>query len=189
MGDPQQPDKPARLIDPVRAHPFQVVLFDELEKAHPDVAAILLQILDDGRVTDAKGRTIDFRHALIVLTTNLQDEEVALALRTELLDRIDEIVRFQDLGLPQIEAIVTIHVDALAERLGARNVVLNLSHEAKLYLARVSMAAGSGARYVQRTVSHYVSTPLSTALLRGDLRDGSAATVTLEGDALRVQAA
>jgi ATP-dependent Clp protease ATP-binding subunit ClpC len=182
-------DEAGQLTEPVRRRPYCVVLFDELEKAHPDVAAILLQILDDGRVTDAKGRTIDFRHALIVLTTNLQDEEVALALRTELLDRIDEIVRFQDLGLPQIEAIVTIHVDALAERLGARNVVLSLSDEAKLYLARVSMAAGSGARYVQRTVSHYVSTPLSTALLRGDLRDGSAATVTLEGDALRVQAA
>jgi ATP-dependent Clp protease ATP-binding subunit ClpC len=182
-------DEAGQLTEPVRRRPYCVVLFDELEKAHPDVAAILLQILDDGRVTDAKGRTIDFRHALIVLTTNLQDDEVPLALRTELLDRIDEVVRFEELGLPQIEAIVTIHVDALAQRLGARNVVLNLSDEAKLYLARVSMASGTGARYVQRTVSHYVSTPLSTALLRGDLRDGSSASVTLDGDALRVLAA
>jgi ATP-dependent Clp protease ATP-binding subunit ClpC len=182
-------DEAGQLTEPVRRRPYCVVLFDELEKAHPDVAAILLQILDDGRVTDAKGRTIDFRHALIVLTTNLQDDEVPLALRTELLDRIDEVVRFEELGLPQIEAIVTIHVDALAQRLGARNVVLNLSDEAKLYLARVSMASGTGARYVQRTVSHYVSTPLSTALLRGDLRDGSSASFTLDGDALRVLAA
>ena len=91
--------------------------------------------------------------------------------------------------MPQIEAIVTIHVDALARRLGARNVTLKLSDDAKLYLARVSMAAGSGARYVGRTVSHYVSTPLSTALLRGELREGSSASVTLEGDALRVLAA
>lgn len=182
-------DEPGQLTEPVRRRPYCVVLFDEVEKAHPDVAAILLQILDDGRVTDSKGRTIDFRHALIILTTNLTDDDLAIAFRLELLDRIDEIVPFQELGLEQIEAIVTIHVDALAERLGARNVSLNLSNDAKLYLARVSMAAGSGARYVQRTVSHYVSTPLSTALLRGELRDGGAAEVTLDGDALRVRAA
>ncbi len=182
-------DEPGQLTEPVRRRPYCVVLFDELEKAHPDVAAILLQILDDGRVTDAKGRTIDFRHALIILTTNLEDDELPIALRSELLNRIDEIVPFEPLGLAQIEAIVTIHVDALAQRLGVRNVTLALSDEAKLYLARVSIGAGSGARYVQRTVSHYVSTPLSTALLRGELRDGCGATVTLDGDVLRVLAA
>jgi ATP-dependent Clp protease ATP-binding subunit ClpC len=182
-------DEPGQLTEPVRRRPYCVVLFDEVEKAHPDVASILLQILDDGRLTDSKGRTIDFRHALIILTTNLQDDDLGVAFRLELLDRIDEIVPFQELGIEQIEAIVTIHVDALAGRLGARNVRLNLSDEAKIYLARVSMAAGSGARYVQRTVSHYVSTPLSTALLRGELRDGCAAEVTLEGDSLSVRAA
>jgi ATP-dependent Clp protease ATP-binding subunit ClpC len=182
-------DEPGQLTEPVRRRPYCVVLFDEVEKAHPDVAAILLQILDDGRVTDSKGRVIDFRHALIILTTNLADDELAMAFRSELLNRIDEIVPFQELGIEQIEAIVEIHVDALAERLGARNVRLNLSEDAKFYLARVSIAAGSGARYVQRTVSHYVSTPLSTALLRGELREGSGADVTLDGDALRVRAA
>jgi ATP-dependent Clp protease ATP-binding subunit ClpC len=182
-------DQPGQLTEPVRRRPYCVVLFDEVEKAHPDVASILLQILDDGRVTDSKGRTIDFRHALIILTTNLAEDELGIALRLELLDRIDDVVPFAELGLEQIEAIVTIHVDALAERLGARNVSLNLSDDAKIYLARVSMAAGSGARYVQRTVSHYVSTPLSAALLRGELRDGGAAQVTLEGDALQVRAA
>ena len=114
---------------------------------------------------------------------------MAIALRPELLNRIDEIVPFAELGLPQIEAIVTIHADSLAQRLGARDVTLSLSHDAKLYLARVSMASGSGARYVQRTVSHYVSTPLSTALLRGELRAGSVADVVLDGDELRVRAA
>jgi ATP-dependent Clp protease ATP-binding subunit ClpC len=182
-------DEPGQLTEPVRRRPYCVVLFDELEKAHPDVAAVLLQILDDGRVTDAKGRTIDFRHALIVLTTNLEDDEVAFSLRPELLNRIDEMIAFESLGLPQIEAIVTIHADALAGRLGARNVTLHLSDEAKLYLARVSMGAGSGARYVQRTVSHYVSTPLSTAILRGELREGGTADVTLDGGELRVRAA
>jgi ATP-dependent Clp protease ATP-binding subunit ClpC len=182
-------DEAGQLTEPVRRRPYCVVLFDEMEKAHPEVAAILLQILDEGRVTDAKGRAIDFRHTIIILTTNLEEDELAIALRHELLDRIEEIVPFEELGLPQIEAIVTIHVEALAQRLGARNVTLELSDEAKLYLARVSMGAGSGARYVARTVSHHVSTPLSTALLRGEVREGSVALVTLDGGALRVRAA
>ena len=182
-------DEAGQLTEPVRRRPYCVVLFDEMEKAHPEVAAILLQILDEGRVTDAKGRAIDFRHTIIILTTNLEEDELSIALRHELLDRIEEIVPFEELGLPQIEAIVTIHVDALAQRLGARNVTLELSDEAKLYLARVSMGAGSGARYVARTVSHYVSTPLSTALLRGEVREGSAARVTLDDGELRVRAA
>jgi ATP-dependent Clp protease ATP-binding subunit ClpC len=182
-------EEPGQLTEPVRRRPYCVVLFDELEKAHPDVAAILLQILDDGRVTDAKGRTIDFRHALIVLTTNLPPDEIPFALRPELMNRIDDVVHFNPLELEQIEAIVEIHVEALAARLGARNVALRLSEEAKRYLARVSFGAGSGARYVQRTVSHYVSTPLSAAILRGELRDGAIANVTLSGDALVVSAA
>jgi ATP-dependent Clp protease ATP-binding subunit ClpC len=182
-------DEPGQLTEPVRRRPYCIVLFDEIEKAHPDVAALLLQILDDGRLTDAKGRTIDFRHTLIVLTTNLAQDELPYALRPELLDRIDEIVAFASLGLPEIEAIVEIHVDELALRLGARNVRLSLSNDAKQYLARVSMGAGDGARYVQRTVSHYVSTPLSTALLRGELRAGGRAEVTLDGDELCVKAA
>lgn len=182
-------DEPGQLTEPVRRRPYCVVLFDELEKAHPDVAAILLQILDDGRVTDAKGRTIDFRHALIILTTNLPQDEIGLALRPELVNRIDDLVHFNDLTFDDIEAIVTIHVDALAGRLGARNVHLRLSDEAKHYLAKVSLGAGSGARFVQRTVSHYVSTPLSTALLRGELRDGGTADVTLVEDSLVIRAA
>jgi ATP-dependent Clp protease ATP-binding subunit ClpC len=182
-------DEPGQLTEPVRRRPYCVVLFDELEKAHPDVAAILLQILDDGRVTDAKGRTIDFRHALIVLTTNLEDDELALALRPELVNRIDEIVTFDSLGLPQIEAIVAIHVDALAARLGARDVRLRLSEDARRFLADESMAAGTGARYVGRTVSRHVSTPLSTAILRGVLQAGTTANVDLHEGTLVVRAA
>jgi ATP-dependent Clp protease ATP-binding subunit ClpC len=182
-------DEPGQLTEPVRRRPYCVILFDELEKAHPDVANVLLQILDDGRVTDAKGRTIDFRHALIVLTTNLEDDQVADYLRPEFLNRIDDRVRFNELQLADIEAIVEIHVDALVQRMGARNLHLQLSDDAKAYLAKVSIGAGSGARYVQRTVSHYISTPLSTAILRGELRDGGTATVTLDGDTLIVRAA
>jgi len=182
-------DEPGQLTEPVRRRPYCVILFDELEKAHPDVANVLLQILDDGRVTDAKGRTIDFRHALIVLTTNLEEDQIGEYLRPELLNRIDDRVQFNELQLADIEAIVEIHVDALAERMGARSLHLTLSDDAKAYLAKVSIGAGSGARYVQRTVSHYVSTPLSTAILKGELREGGTASVTLNGDALVVRAA
>ncbi len=182
-------DEPAQLTEPVRRRPYCVVLFDELEKAHPDVAAILLQILDDGRVTDAKGRTIDFRHALIIMTTNLSDEELPIAFRPEFLNRIDDIVHFNTLDLEHIEQIVAIHVDSLADRLGARDVTLALSPDARAFLAREAMSAGSGARYVHRIVARHVSTPLSSAILRGELPKGSAADVTFEAGALVVRAA
>ncbi|MBV8489371.1 MAG: ATP-dependent Clp protease ATP-binding subunit [Candidatus Eremiobacteraeota bacterium] len=182
-------DEAGQLTEPVRRRPYCVVLFDELEKAHPDVAATLLQILDDGRVTDAKGRTIDFRHTLIVLTTNLEDDELAFALRPELVNRIDEVVAFAALELPEIEAIVSIHVDALAARLGVRDVRLRLSEDARRFLAAESMAAGSGARFVARTVSRHVSTPLSTAILRGELGAGATAGVDLHEGMLVVRAA
>lgn len=182
-------DEPGQLTEPVRRRPYCVVLFDELESAHPDVAAILLQILDDGQVTDAKGRRIDFRHAIVILTTNLSEGDMQVVLRPDLLNRIDEIIAFNELSLDEIEQIVAIHVDALGRRLDARLVRLRLSEEAKRYLALESMAAGSGARYVQRTVSRRISTPLSSAILRGDIKDGSAAEVALHEGTLVVKAA
>ncbi|HEV3152236.1 MAG TPA: ATP-dependent Clp protease ATP-binding subunit [Candidatus Baltobacteraceae bacterium] len=182
-------DEAGQLTEPVRRRPYCVVLFDELEKAHPDVAAILLQILDDGRVTDAKGRTIDFRHALIIMTTNLSDDELSGEFRPEFLNRIDDIVHFNDLDLKHIEQIVAIHVDQLAGRLGARDVRLQLTDGARAFLAGEAMNAGSGARYVHRTVARHVSTPLSTAILRGELPKGSSAHVHLEGGGLVVRAA
>ncbi len=182
-------EEAGQLTEQVRRRPYCVVLFDELEKAHPDVAAILLQILDDGRVTDAKGRTIDFRHALIVMTTNCDEGELEFALRPELLNRIDDAILFANLRLPEIEQIVTIHVDSLAGRLGARDVTLTLTDAARKRLAEAAMEAGSGARYVQRTVAREVSTPLSTAILRGELQPGSTAAVDYEDGKLTVKAA
>jgi len=182
-------EEAGQLTEPVRRRPYCVVLFDELEKAHPDVAAILLQILDDGRVTDAKGRTVDFRHALIIMTTNLSDDEIPIAFRPEFLNRIDDTVHFNDLQFEDIEQIVAIHVDALADRLGARDVRLQLDEPARAFLARESMNAGSGARYVHRIVARHVSTPLSVAILRGELPKGCSADVRLDGDTLVVRAA
>ncbi|MFN2459306.1 MAG: ATP-dependent Clp protease ATP-binding subunit [Candidatus Velthaea sp.] len=182
-------DEPGQLTEAVRRRPYSVVLFDEIEKAHPDVAAILLQILDDGRVTDAKGRTIDFRHALIVLTSNLERDEVEGNLRRELLDRIDDVVVFADLGPAEIEKIVELQLGALAERLGARSMTLVLTDGARSYLTKQSIASGNGARYVARSIARHVTTPLSGAILRGDIRDGQIANVDYDGREITVAAA
>jgi ATP-dependent Clp protease ATP-binding subunit ClpC len=182
-------EEAGQLTEPIRRRPYSVVLFDEIEKAHPDVAAILLQILDDGRVTDAKGRTIDFRHAIVVLTSNLDREELEAALRPELLDRIDEIVYFKELGPREIEKIVTLQVALLADRLGAHAMHLDLSDTARTFLARESSSQGSGARYVARAISRHVTTPLSEAILRGRLASGHTARVDYDGSAITVEPA
>jgi ATP-dependent Clp protease ATP-binding subunit ClpC len=182
-------DEPGQLTEAVRRRPYSVVLFDEIEKAHPDVAAILLQILDDGRVTDAKGRSIDFRHSLIVLTSNLERDEVESNLRAELIDRIDDIVVFAPLGRPEIERIVELQLRSLGERLGARSVTLALTADARRYLAERSVDAGNGARFVARSIARYVTTPLSSALLSGGIQPGQTAHVDFDGNAIVVRAA
>jgi len=182
-------DEPGQLTEPIRRRPYSVVLFDEIEKAHPDVAAILLQILDDGRVTDAKGRAIDFRHAIVVMTSNLDRDELEAQLRAELIDRIDEIVVFKELGSREIEQIVTLQVALLAGRLGAHAMHLDLSEPARSFLARESSSQGSGARYVARAIARHVTTPLSEAILRGQLTTGHTARVDYAGGAITVEAA
>ncbi len=179
-------DEPGQLTEPVRRRPYCVVLFDEFEKAHADVAAILLQILDDGRVTDAKGRAIDFRHAVVILTSNADPSELELYVRPELLNRIDDVVRFNDLGEREIERIVDLQMGAVAERLGALRVSIDLSDDARRFLAEESIAAGSGARYVARTISKLVTNPLSNAILRGEIAAGGNARVELR-DSERIE--
>jgi ATP-dependent Clp protease ATP-binding subunit ClpC len=182
-------DEAGQLTEPVRRRPYSVVLFDEIEKAHPDVIAILLQILDDGRVTDAKGRTIDFRHALIVITSNLDPDELPAVLRPELLDRIDEVVRFKELGFNEIEQIVELQLEEVRARVAGRSIVLLLTPDARRYLAHESIGAGSGARFVARAIARYVMTPLSNAILRGELPDGATARVEYDGVTVTVKAA
>jgi ATP-dependent Clp protease ATP-binding subunit ClpC len=182
-------DEPGQLTEPIRRRPYSVVLFDEIEKAHPDVAAILLQLLDDGRVTDAKGRAIDFRHAIIVLTSNLERDDLVGALRGELLDRIDEVIVFEELGLPEIERIVALQIALLAERLGAHAMRLELTERARVFLATESMSAGDGARNVARSISRHVATPLSGAILRGEIHSGQTAKVAFDGNEITVNAA
>jgi len=179
-------DEPGQLTEPVRRRPYSVVLFDEFEKAHGDVAAVLMQVLDDGRVTDAKGRAIDFRHAIVILTSNADPAELEVYLRPELLNRIDDVVHFNVLNEADIEAIVDLQMHRVAERLGVLRVSIVLSDAARRFLATESIAAGSGARYVARTIARLVTNPLSTAILRGDVKEGGAARVEL-GDDERIE--
>ena len=181
-------EEAGQLTEPVRRRPYCVVLFDEFEKAHADVAAILLQILDDGRVTDAKGRTIDFRHAIIMMTTNVERDELESTLRPELLDRIDEIVLFADLGAPEIEEIVEMQVARSPTGSARTRCGSSSPRRAPVSRARV-IAAGSGARYVARTIARHVTTPLSEAILRGRLASGHTARVDYDGRAITVEAA
>jgi ATP-dependent Clp protease ATP-binding subunit ClpC len=182
-------DEPGQLTEPVRRRPYSVILFDEIEKAHADVAAILLQILDDGRVTDAKGRTIDFRHAIVILTSNLDENDIEMTLRPELLDRIDDVIVFVELGHAHIERIVELQLASLGERLARRAVTLELSADARTFLTEASIAAGSGARYVARSIARHVTTPLSAAILRGEIADGTTANIDYDGTAITVRAA
>ncbi|MFY9779431.1 MAG: ATP-dependent Clp protease ATP-binding subunit [Candidatus Baltobacteraceae bacterium] len=173
-------DEPGQLTEPVRRRPYCVVLFDEFEKAHADVAAILLQILDDGRVTDSKGRTVDFRHAIVILTSNADPRELEIYLRPELLNRIDDVVRFNELGEREIETIVDLQMHDVAARLGDLRITIVLSDAAKRFLATESLNAGSGARYVARTIARFVTNPLSSAILRGEIKEGGRARVELK---------
>ncbi|HEV3156184.1 MAG TPA: AAA family ATPase, partial [Candidatus Baltobacteraceae bacterium] len=179
-------DEAGHLTEQVRRRPYCVILLDEFEKAHPDIASILLHVLDEGRLTDAKGRTVDFRHAIVILTANDDDDNALLGFRTELLDRLDEIVHFQPLGLREIEHIVELQVGEVRKRLGERRVRLLLSDEARRSLAETSLEAGSGARYVSRTISRLITTPLSAAMLRGEIADGTTARIELRNDSIIV---
>ena len=182
-------EEPGQLTEPIRRRPYSVVLFDEIEKAHPDVAALLLQILDDGRVTDSKGRSIDFRHAIIVLTSNTERDELESMLRPELLDRIDEVIVFAPLGSAEIEKIVELQIELLAMRVGAQSMQLHLSERARQFLTGESMAQGNGARFVARAIARHVTTPLSDAILRGRLAAGHTARVDYDGNDIIVEAA
>jgi ATP-dependent Clp protease ATP-binding subunit ClpC len=183
-------EEPGQLTEPVRRRPYCVVLFDEFEKAHADVAAILLQILDDGRVTDSKGRTVDFRHAIVILTSNADPKELEIYLRPELLNRIDDVVQFNELGERAIEMIVDLQMHDVAARLGDLRITIVLSDKAKRFLATESLNAGSGARYVARTIARFVTNPLSSAILRGEIKEGGRARVELnDADTIEVIAA
>ena len=189
------------LTEAVRRRPYQVILFDEVEKAHGDVFNILLQVLDDGRLTDGQGRTVDFSNTLIILTSNLGSqylanvadgddvatvepqvmEVVRAHFRPEFLNRLDEIILFHRLGQDTMGPIVDIQVGRVGRLLRDRKITLSLTDAARTWLGRVGYDPVYGARPLKRAVQKYLQDPLADAILRGDIHDGSLVTVN-EGD-------
>ena len=189
------------LTEAVRRRPYQVVLFDEVEKAHGDVFNVLLQVLDDGRLTDGQGRTVDFTNTLIILTSNLgsqflagmrEDEEVTSVepqvmeivrahFRPEFLNRLDEVILFHRLGQAHMAPIVDIQVARVGKLLADRKVTLDLTDAARAWLGRVGYDPVYGARPLKRAVQRYLQDPLADLILRGEVKDGATVHVD-EGD-------
>ena len=190
-------DEGGQLTEAVRRKPYSVVLFDEIEKAHPDVFNVLLQVLDDGRLTDSKGRTVDFKNTVIILTSNIGspilleagmrssvekvDEEetrervmaeVRGHFRPEFINRLDDIVFFEALRPEDLRAIVDIQVNRLRKMLAQRHIEIDLTNEAKEMLGTLGYDPVYGARPLKRVIRKYIENPLSHALLKGDFKDG-----------------
>jgi len=204
-------DEGGQLTEAVRRRPYTVVLLDEVEKAHPEVFDVLLQVLDDGRLTDGQGRTVDFRNALLVLTSNLgsallvehslaaptvgdastRDAVMAVvrqAFKPEFLNRLDEVVLFDQLGTDELTRIVDLQVEALAARLVSRRITLEVSPAAREWLALTGFDPTYGARPLRRIVQTAIGDQLARGLLSGDVTDGSRVRVDedTDSDTLRV---
>ena len=189
------------LTEAVRRRPYQVILFDEVEKAHGDVFNVLLQVLDDGRLTDGQGRTVDFSNTLIILTSNLGSQYLANMaegddvssvepqvmeivrshFRPEFLNRLDEVILFHRLGQSHMAPIVDIQVSRVDKLLADRKIVLDLTDAARAWLGRVGYDPVYGARPLKRAVQRYLQDPLADMILRGEVKDGSTVKVD-EGD-------
>ncbi len=192
------------LTEAVRRRPYQVVLFDEIEKAHPDVFNVLLQVLDDGRLTDGQGRTVDFSNTVMIMTSNLGAEHlvnqpdgadvedvrgdvmaaVRAAFRPEFLNRLDDILLFRRLGRAQMAGIVDIQLGYLHKLLAARHIHLRLDDKAKAWLAEQGYDPAYGARPLKRVIQTNLQNKLAEMILQGDLSDGSAVNVTVKGSTL-----
>jgi ATP-dependent Clp protease ATP-binding subunit ClpB len=174
-------DEGGQLTEAVRRRPYAVVLLDELEKAHPDVFNILLQVLEDGRLTDGQGRTVDFTNTVLIMTSNLVGEP-SQYFKPEFINRIDEIVRFRPLSQADLTVIVGVQLSKLSDRLAERRLTLVVTPEAEAWLARAGYDPDFGARPLRRVLQRQIEDPLALALLEGKYLEGSTVTVTLEDD-------
>ena len=202
-----------QLTEAVRRRPFRVVLFDEIEKAHPDVFNVLLQLLEDGRLTDSKGRTVDFRNTIVIMTSNLGtgeahqealgflrqvnekdtrerlrgsiEESLKKSFRPEFLNRIDEIVVFDAIERKQLLKIVDIMVSDIQSRMEERGIELILTEDAKTWLANEGFDQVYGARPLRRTIQRFIENPLSTKIIRGDFKGKDSVLVDLAQDELQ----
>ncbi len=170
-----------QLTEAVRRRPYAVVLLDEIEKAHPDVFNILLQVLDDGRLTDGQGRTVDFTNTVLIMTSNLSGEPSDF-FRPEFVNRIDEIVRFRSLDEKDLEVIVGIQLGRLRRRLAERRLVLDLTPAALAAIAHEGFDPAYGARPLKRVIQRRLEDPIALALLQGVYKEGDTISVdALEG--------
>jgi ATP-dependent Clp protease ATP-binding subunit ClpB len=192
-----------QLTEAVRRRPYSVILFDEIEKAHPDVFNVLLQILDDGRLTDSKGRTVDFKNTVLIMTSNLGSREIqAVAddekqvreavlevlreqFKPEFLNRIDDIVIFHQLSREQIGDIIEIQLERLRQLLAERDMQLVLDDSARQLLAREGYDPLYGARPLKRAIQTLVQNPLASKLLRGEVLPGQTIRVSADGDQMQ----
>ncbi|MBV9663613.1 MAG: AAA family ATPase [Actinobacteria bacterium] len=176
-------DEGGQLSEAVRRRPYSVVLLDEIEKAHPDVFNVLLQVLDDGRLTDGQGRTVDFTNTVLIMTSNYPGD-VREHFKPEFINRIDEIVRFRTLTQDDIAVIVDIQLRSLRGRLAERRLELEVTPEAHAWLAAKGYDPAYGARPLKRLIQREISDPLALALLEGRYTEGSTVTVDVAGDDL-----
>jgi ATP-dependent Clp protease ATP-binding subunit ClpB len=193
-------DEGGQLTEAVRRRPYSVVLLDEVEKAHPEVFDILLQVLDDGRLTDGQGRTVDFRNTLLILTSNLGsnflvdptlDEEkkrdsvmtvVRQAFKPEFLNRLDEVVLFDALGKDELAHIVDLQLAAFDQRLAPRRITVTVSEAARTWLTDHGYDPAYGARPLRRLVQTAIGDPLARMLIGGEVTDGQQVAVDHLGD-------
>jgi ATP-dependent Clp protease ATP-binding subunit ClpB len=198
-------DEGGQLTEAVRRRPYSVVLFDEIEKAHPDVFNVLLQLLDDGRLTDGQGRVVDFKNSIVIMTSNLGSDLILEAkdmtqvragidgllrasFRPEFINRIDETVVFERLGKDRILAIVDIQLELLSRRLADRKIDLLVSKEAKALLADAGYDPHFGARPLKRSIQGLLQNPLASEILAGRIRDGQKVKVGVRGGVLAFEA-
>ncbi|MCI4364296.1 MAG: AAA family ATPase, partial [Thermoplasmata archaeon] len=193
-----------QLTEAVRTRPYTVILLDEIEKAHPDVVNVLLQLLDEGRLTDGQGRTVDFRNTLVIMTSNLGtdrlrpeqkpeeqraivEEAVRQYFRPEFINRLDDVVVFHPLAEKEIEAIVGLQLAQVAERLRDRRITIHATEGAKRKLAADGFDPQYGARPLKRTIQRLVVDPLTAQLLAGEVKDASDVTVQEKDGAITLK--
>jgi ATP-dependent Clp protease ATP-binding subunit ClpB len=176
-------DEGGQLTEAVRRRPYSVVLLDEIEKAHPDVFNVLLQVLDDGRLTDGQGRTVDFTNVVIVMTSNLPGDPLGF-FKPEFINRVDEIIRFRSLTEADLAQIVGIQLGLLRKRMADRRIALDVTDAAMALLAREGYDPSFGARPLKRVIQREISDPVAMLVLEGKVGEGGTVTVdTAGGDA------
>jgi ATP-dependent Clp protease ATP-binding subunit ClpB len=169
-------DEGGQLTEAVRRRPYSVVLLDEIEKAHPDVFNVLLQVLDDGRLTDGQGRTVDFTNVVLIMTSNLVGDPLSF-FKPEFINRVDDIIRFRSLTEDDLQRIVSIQLDRLRQRMAERRITLDISADAMSMLAHEGYDPAFGARPLKRVIQRQLADPAALMILEGRVSEGGTVRV------------